>query len=160
MDNGTGRAGGLKTAVYARLEETSFRSGAAAGAAALGVAGVVIAVTVTLGGHPVVQARAAGAMPSSAVPLAPSPVPTSVPASLAPSVSASPRHAAAASRIAPAPDYVPAARVAPAALPARRVRPQAFPPQPSVMRPGFPRFWGPPPGRWPWRPQRLPRPGW
>ena len=112
MDNGTGRAGGLKTAVYARLEETSFRSGAAAGAAALGVAGVVISVTVTLGGHPVVQPRAAGTVPSSAVPLAPSPVPTSLPARLAPSVSASPRHAAAASRIAPAPDYVPAARVA------------------------------------------------
>ena len=48
------RVGGLKTAVYARLEETSFRSGAAAGAAALGVAGVVIAAQgATFGRRPI-----------------------------------------------------------------------------------------------------------
>ncbi len=150
MDNGTGRPGGLRAAIYARLEETSFRSGAAVGAAAVGVTGVVIAVTVTLGGHPVAQAQArpAESVPSSVASPAPAPDPTSVPARPSPAVSA-PASNTAASGNASAPDYLPAARVRPGAteVPARPLR----------LRPGDHWFWGPPPGSWPWR---WPRPPW
>jgi hypothetical protein len=150
VDNGTGRPGGLRAAIYARLEETSFRSGAAVGAAAVGATGVVIAVMVTLGGHPVAQAQArpAESVPSSVASPAPAPDPPSVPARPSPAVSA-PASNAAASGNAPAPDYLPAARVTPAATEA--------PARPLRLRPGDRWFWGPPPGSWPWR---WPRPPW
>jgi hypothetical protein len=56
--------------VYARLEETSFRSGAAACAAVLAAAAVAITLAGTMGGHQAAAARAADADPvrSSAVP--------------------------------------------------------------------------------------------
>jgi hypothetical protein len=150
VDNGTGRAGGLRAAIYARLEETSFRSGAAVGAAAVGVTGVVIAVTVTLGGHPVAQAQARPpqSVPRSAVSPAPAPDPASVPAGPSPAVSAPASHAAASGN-APAPDYLPAARVTPAAT--------EVPARPLGLQPAYRWFWGPPPGSWPWR---WPRPRW
>jgi len=165
VTNEAGRADRLRAAIYARLEETSFRSGATVGAAALGVAGVVIAITVTLGGHPVAQAQAADGPPASAAPLdpslAPSPAPTSVPAVASPSAKASakPKVAAAA---APVPANLPAVRVTPTA-PASVARPvtrrPAVPPR-WLSPPGYPWFWGPPPGSRPWPYQRPPRPRW
>jgi len=54
----------LRTTVYARMEEMSFRSGAAAGAGALAVVGTAIALAVTLTGH----SAAATSVPGPATP--------------------------------------------------------------------------------------------
>ena len=43
--------GRLKSTIYARMEEMSFRSGAAVFAGVLAVAGVAITLAVALGGH-------------------------------------------------------------------------------------------------------------
>ena len=43
--------GRFRTAIYARMEEMSFRSGAATGAGALAAVGIAIALAVTLTGH-------------------------------------------------------------------------------------------------------------
>lgn len=87
--------------LYARLEETSFRSGAAASAAVLVVAAVVITLAVMPGDHRAVPARAAGAaqVPSSAALSAPAPAPSAA----RPARSASDR----AGNIAPDPDDMP-----------------------------------------------------
>lgn len=69
--------GELKRAVYARMEEVSFRSGAAAAGGVLTAAGVAITLAVTLGGGPsdaVTTAPAArAATPSAATPSAGAP---------------------------------------------------------------------------------------
>ncbi|MGH3150436.1 MAG: hypothetical protein ACRDOB_06875, partial [Streptosporangiaceae bacterium] len=74
-----------------------------------------------------------------------------------------PKHTAAGDRVAPAPAYVPAARVMPAsaAVPARPVRLRALPPS-RVGKPGYLWFWVPPPGGrpWWWWWPRPPRPRW
>ena len=49
--------GGLKGALYARMEEMSFRSGAAVAGAGLAVAGTAIALVVVLSGHTAGAAR-------------------------------------------------------------------------------------------------------
>jgi len=46
------RLGELKRAIYARMEEVSFRSGAAAAGGVLTVAGVAITLAIVLGGGP------------------------------------------------------------------------------------------------------------
>jgi hypothetical protein len=69
VSEGLGGAGRLRSRLYALLEETSFRSGAAACAAALAVAAVAVTLAVILGGHRVPPPRAAhaGPVPSSPV---------------------------------------------------------------------------------------------
>ena len=49
--------GQLKSAIYARMEEVSFRSGIAVAGGVLTAAGVAIALTVVLGGHGDAAAR-------------------------------------------------------------------------------------------------------
>src|SRR5207244_4131704 len=69
--------GQLKRAFYARMEEVSFRSGAAVAGGVLTAAGVAITLAVVLGGHSDAAASAPasrGAVPSVAPP---SPVPVS-----------------------------------------------------------------------------------
>ena len=55
--------GRLKSTIYARMEEMSFRSGAAASAGVLAAAGVAITLAVAFGGH-------SGAAPSASRPAA------------------------------------------------------------------------------------------
>ena len=65
--------GQLKSAVYARMEEMSFRSGAAVGGGVLTAAGVAITLAVVLGGHSdaVAIASASRAAVSSVAPPSP-----------------------------------------------------------------------------------------
>ena len=76
--------GHLKSALYARMEEVSFRSGAAVAGGVLTVAAVVITLVVVLGGHSdaVASAPASRAAVRSVAP--PSPVPVSVSSSPSP----------------------------------------------------------------------------
>ena len=55
--------GGRKSTIYARMEDMSFRSGAAVSAGVLAAAGVAITLAVALGGH-------SGAAPSASRPAA------------------------------------------------------------------------------------------
>ena len=146
---------GLRDAIYARLEETSFRSGAVVGAGALAVAGVIATVTLTLGGHPAEAAASAraGSVPNAAVTHAPRPDPTSAaasPSAAAPGAAkpAPAKQAAAGDRIAPAPAHVPAP--SPSAL----IRPRTAPPPWPVMWPIAPPGR---PGGWPWPWRHVPR---
>jgi hypothetical protein len=77
--------GHLKRALYARMEEVSFRSGAAVAGGVLTAAGVAITLAVVLGGHGDVAASASSsrvAVPSLAPP---SPAPVSSSSSSSPS---------------------------------------------------------------------------
>jgi hypothetical protein len=100
----------LKNTVYARMEETSFRSGAVFGAGAAAVSGTAIALAVILSGHGATTISAAGSSaparstqpasaPSASATASPSVTPSSTPVTRA-SSTASPR-------------YVPASRVTP-----------------------------------------------
>ena len=76
-----GRVGRVRSAINARLEETSFVAGATASAGVLAVTGSAIALAVTLGGsHPgATGATAARPVPHTSAPSAPavsSPPPT------------------------------------------------------------------------------------
>ena len=88
--------GQLKSAIYARMEEVSFRSGVALAGGVLAAAGVAVALTVVLGGHgdaaasaPASPAAASSAASSSPVPASsspratPRPSDTTVPATVA-----------------------------------------------------------------------------
>jgi hypothetical protein len=77
--------GRLKSAIYARMEEVSFRSGAAMAGGVLTAAGVAITLAVVPGGpgdavavHPAVAIRLAG-LAQAARPLAPGPAAASPP---------------------------------------------------------------------------------
>jgi len=72
--------GQLKSTLYARMEEVSFRSGAVVAGGVLTAAGVAITLAVVLGGHSDAVASASGSRPA---------VPAAVPPVLAP-VSSSP----------------------------------------------------------------------
>lgn len=61
MGAGIGRASRLRNLLYARLEETSFRSGVAVSAAVLVAVAVLITLAVTLGGYRAAPLRSAGA---------------------------------------------------------------------------------------------------
>jgi hypothetical protein len=136
-----GWVGRLRRAVYARMEELSFRTGAATVAGVFAVAATAIVLTLTQGGHHAAPPRAAqaGAVPSRF---------------LAVSSIATPSPSARTSRHQPtaAPDvqYVPQPAKSPTATP------QASP-SPSRSAP-LRTFWTPPrthkpasPGpRWPW----------
>ena len=145
---------GLREAFYARLEETSFRSGAAVGAGALAVVGVIVTVTLTLGGHPAEAAAPprAGSVPSAPVTHAPRPDPMSAAGRPSATSRAPAKRAAAGDRIAPAPARMPASPAAPS--PSALVRPRTVPPSWPFMRPIAPpgHLWGWP---GPWR--RVPR---
>jgi outer membrane biosynthesis protein TonB len=52
---------GLRSTIYARMEEMSFRSGAVIAAGVLVAVGVVVALAVTLSGHSAAATSAAGA---------------------------------------------------------------------------------------------------
>ena len=70
--------GQLKSAIYARMEEVSFRSGAAVAGGVLAAAGAAITLAVVLGGH----GDAVASAPASPAPRAPSAAsPSPVPAS-------------------------------------------------------------------------------
>jgi hypothetical protein len=62
--------GSLKTTVYARMEEMSFRSGAAVTGGVLAAAGVAVTLAVLLGGHgaPAASAPLPGAAARSVAP--------------------------------------------------------------------------------------------
>jgi hypothetical protein len=94
----------LKTTVYARMEEMSFRSGAATGAGALAAVGIAIALAVTLTGHSAAATSEPGptAPARSAAPVLPSVTP-----SVSPSTPSS-RPAKSASPTAPPRGYLPA----------------------------------------------------
>jgi len=76
---GPGMRSKLRTTVYARMEEMSFRSGAAAVAGTLSAVGTAIALAVTLSGHSAAATSAPG-------PTAPARSAPSVPAAGSPSV--------------------------------------------------------------------------
>ena len=152
----------LKSTVYARMEETSFRSGAVFGAGAAAVTGTAIALTVILTGHgaaaisaPVPSAPARSVPPASAT-ASPSVSPSSTPFTRA-SSTASPRYVPA-SRVTPvtAAQTVAqtvaqtASRAAPSPSPARggrhrRPRVWRFPDYRGQPFPPF-HLWGGPPG--------------
>ena len=77
--------GQLKRAIYARMEEVSFRTGVAVVGGVL-VAAAAIALTVVLGGH----GDAAASAPASPVAAAASASPSTVPAASSPSAASRP----------------------------------------------------------------------
>jgi hypothetical protein len=78
VSEGTGGPGRLRTWLYARLEEMSFRSGAAVAAAVLVLVAVAITLAVMPGGQRAVPQRTAVAasVPGSAVLSVPAPAPS------------------------------------------------------------------------------------
>jgi hypothetical protein len=62
--------GQLKSTLYARMEEVSFRSGAVVAGGVLTAAGVAITLAVVLGGHSDAVASAPGSRPPPATPRA------------------------------------------------------------------------------------------
>ena len=127
---------GFRSSIYARLEEMSFRSGAVAAFGVLAVAGLVIALVVTLGGHGAAAgATRAGTAVRSAAP--PSPV-ASAPATVTASPSA--RATAKAERSVASKAYEAPAQRAAATAPQVPALPAAAYPQPHrVKRPTLPR---------------------
>jgi len=78
--------GQLKTTIYARMEEMSFRSGAAVSAGVLAALGAAIALPVVLGGdHSAGAASAPGLGPAARSVAPPSPAPASASPSARPS---------------------------------------------------------------------------
>jgi hypothetical protein len=105
----------LRRVFYARMEEMSFRSGAAVAAAVLALTGLGIALTVTLGGgHRAAAAPRVVSVSTTATSAAPLPS-----ASAVPSPSASP------SAIQDAPEPMPAAQDAPQSETTRAPSPKA-----------------------------------
>jgi hypothetical protein len=71
--------GGLKSAIYARMEEISFRSGAVAAGGVVAVGGLAIALAVLPGEHHAAATGTAAAAPRSAVPISPTIIPAVTP---------------------------------------------------------------------------------
>jgi hypothetical protein len=152
--------GQLKSTLYARMEEVSFRSGAVVAGGVLTAAGVAITLAVVLGGHSdaVASASASRAAVPSAVPPVLAPVSSSLPAT---PPSATPRASRTTSPATVAGAYQPpsAARAA-ATLHAgttatpgrtstsRHLVPRA--PRPAVWWSGWRGWHRSPPWRWPW----------
>lgn len=145
VSEGTGR---LRSMIYGRLEEMSFRSGAAICAGVLVVAGMAIALSVTLAGQRPAPARAAAS--SAALP---SVLPSSPAAAFSPSARPSARHARPDSGSGPAADYLPEHQVTPAGgaqaspAPWPKLRPWRRPPTPGRFPASLPPGWIIP---WPW----------
>ena len=151
--------GQLKSTLYARMEEVSFRAGAVVAGGVLIAAGVAITLAVVLGGHSdaVASASASRAAVPSAVPPVLAPVSSSPPAT---APSATPRASRTTSPVTVAGAYQPpsAARAAAtlhaAATPApgrtftsRRLAPRA--PRHAVW-PGWRGWHRSPPWPWTW----------
>jgi hypothetical protein len=131
--------GRLMSTIYARMEEMSFRSGAAVAAGAVAAAGTAIALPMVLAGHS--AAAISAPVPSATVRMTAPPSPVLPIAS--PSVKA--RVTAEASRM-PAGAYRPPAPVTAATTPRA---PAADLPTPRLTRPpADPRYYAP----WPWSP--------
>ncbi|MGH3160327.1 MAG: hypothetical protein ACRDOC_00450 [Streptosporangiaceae bacterium] len=143
--------GQLKSTLYARMEEMSFRSGAAVTGSVLTAAGVAITLAVVLGGHSDAVASAPASRPA---------IPSVAPPVLAP-VSSSPSATPRASRTtAPAtvarayqpPSATRAAVTLHAATPGRAANSRRLVPH-TPQPPGPPGWRGwhrPPPWPWPW----------
>jgi hypothetical protein len=122
--------GQLKSTLYARMEEVSFRSGAVVAGGMLTAAGVAITLAVVLGGHSdaVASAPASRAAVPSAVPPVLAPVSSSPPAT-------------------PSPATPPPATPSPATPSPRHLVPRA--PRPAVWS-GWRHWHRSPAWRWPW----------
>jgi hypothetical protein len=169
VSEGTGGPGRLRTWLYARLEEMSFRSGSVVAAAVLLLVAVAITLAVMPGGHRAVPQRTAGAasVPGSAVLSAPAAAPSPV----RPVRSADDRAGSAAPGRDDVPDAAPGRDDVPDAAVGRTAAPQeSSAPSPLWRpRPAEPAWlhgrWssaGPPPAwmlTWPWD-QRWPGPQW
>jgi hypothetical protein len=158
--------GRLKSTVYARMEEMSFRSGAAVTGGVLAAAGVAVTLAVLLGGHS--DAATSAAAPEAGVGSVPPP--SAAPASVSPTVSptgtsrasrttapaTAPATAAGAYQPSPHVSASATARAAATPTPGRTtpwhpMRPLWSPGDPG--RPGQPGAWGWPrsqPDPWPW----------
>jgi hypothetical protein len=128
--------------IYTRMEELSFRTGAATVAGVLAVAATAILLTLTQGGHHAAPPRAQAGLASSSFVAAPEAVP------LSPSAA----HQAHTRRPAAAPDvpYVPSPSKTPTVMPQPSPSPTPHPPRHGVRAPVT---HGPPssPGfPWPW----------
>jgi len=145
--------GSLKSAIYARMEDMSFRSGAAVGGGALAVAGVGVALAVALSGHS--AAATSGHAPGMAAQLA-TPA-SSAPASSAASSgsprtsrSAAPRAATGSYSRTPSPHHVSAIPQASPPKPTpSSARTHPWQPRPLKWTPGDPRRPSPPDWGWP-----------
>jgi len=119
--------GGLKSTIYARMEEMSFRSGAAVVAGVLAAAGVAIGLAVALGGH----SAAATSAPRPAVAGSTPPSSLAPPAAL-PSATA---RATPVSSLAPAGGYQPSTPVTAVTTRHASASPAAGLPTPRHPRP-------------------------
>lgn len=140
----------LKTTIYARLEETSFRSGAAVSAGVLATAGAAIALAVVLGGHSDAAASAPGpaAATSSAASQVPAASPTANPRA-SHMTQAGVQPAAAASPSPSREDRARGNQPAAGTTPTPRVRRTPLPgSQGHGLMPGG---WDPTPPSYPWR---------
>ena len=146
------RVGQLKRAFYARMEEVSFRSGAAVAGGVLTAAGVAITLAVVLGGHSDAAASAPASRAAAPSVAPPSPVPVSFssspPSTPRPSRTTDPAAVAGAYQP-PSADPASATRHAATPTPGRTPTPRLRDPR-SPAPPGLPPGWwgnGPPP--WP-----------
>jgi hypothetical protein len=136
--------GQLKRAFYARMEEVSFRSGAAVAGGVLTAAGVAITLAVVLGGH----SDAAASAPASRVAVPSVTLPSPAPVSSSSSPSPTPRPHRTKDSAAAAGAYRP-----PSAIRASATRHPAAPtpgstPTPRLLDPRSPASPGLPPGGW------------
>ncbi len=142
--------GQLKSTLYARMEEVSFRSGAVVAGGVLTAAGVAITLAVVLGGHNDAVASAPASRPAvpAAVPPVLAPMSSSPPATPRPSRTTAP---ATVARTYQPPSAAWAAATLHAAPPGRVVTPRRLvprapqPPRWSGWR-SWHRSWP-----WPWR---------
>jgi hypothetical protein len=144
--------GHLKSAFYARMEEVSFRSGAAVAGGVLTAAGVAITLAVVLGGHSdaVASAPASRVAVPSVAPPSPAPVSSSSSPSPTPRPSRTTDPAAAAGAYRPpsatrASATRHAATPAPGSTPTPRLRDPRSPAPPGLP----PGWWGNGPPPWP-----------
>jgi hypothetical protein len=145
--------GHLKSALYARMEEVSFRSGAAVAGGVLTVAAVAITLVVVLGGH----SDAVASAPASRVAVPSVAPPSPAPVSSSSSPSPTPRPSRTTDPAAVAGAYQPpsaprasatrhAATPAPGSTPTLRLRDPRSPASPGLPPGG----WGNEPPPWPW----------
>ena len=149
MTDGTGWPGKVKIALYARMEELSFRSAVATAAGVLAITGLGVSLTVTSGGGHQIITLPRG----TATAVAQSPAARSSPAISLPSAAPSP--SARPARVTPAADYQPAAEPAPQDSTTYQPRSPEVAPASSYYR-RTPRPGTVQDGRSP----RLPGPGW
>ena len=154
--------GRLKTTVYARMEEMSFRSGISVTGGVLAAAGVAVTLAVLLGGH----SDAAASAPASGAAGRPAAPPSAAPASAAPafaSPSVTPRVSRTTAPVTAAGVHQPSSQVSVSAsvtpqaaatpVPGRTTPWHPMRPLWSAGDPGQPGSWGWPRSQsapWPW----------